>query len=106
VGVGNLPGMSEPSLSCITIYQLRVVPCGVSPLVWRRLLVASDTTIAELHEIFQSAFDWSGEHLHRFLSVFGRVRVEKAAFAKTVRRCMAIAILRIVLLKMGVYSTH
>ena len=35
--------------------------------MWRRLLVASDTTIAELHEILQSAFDWSGEHLHRFL---------------------------------------
>ena len=31
------------------------------------MLVASDTTIAELHEILQSAFDWSGEHLHRFL---------------------------------------
>ena len=30
VGVGNLPGMSEPSLSSITIYQLRVVLCGVS----------------------------------------------------------------------------
>ena len=59
--------MSEPSLSSITIYQLRVVLCGVSPLVWRRLLVASDTTIAELHEILQSAFDWSGERLHRFL---------------------------------------
>jgi hypothetical protein len=59
--------MSEPSISSITIYQLRVVLCGVSPLVWRRLLVTSDTSIAELHEILQSAFDWSGEHLHRFL---------------------------------------
>ena len=67
VGVGNLPDVSEPCLSSITIYQLRVVLCGVSPLVWRRLLVASDTTIAELHEILQSAFDWGGEHLHRFL---------------------------------------
>jgi Plasmid pRiA4b ORF-3-like protein len=66
VGVGNLSGMSEPSLSSITIYQLRVVLCGVSPLVWRRLLVASDTTIAELHEILQSALDWGGEHLHCF----------------------------------------
>lgn len=56
--------MSEPSVSSITIYQFRVVLCGVSPLVWRRLLVASDTSIAELHEILQSAFDWSGEHLH------------------------------------------
>jgi Plasmid pRiA4b ORF-3-like protein len=67
VGARNLPGMSEPSVLLTTIYQLRVVLCAVSPLVWRRLLVASDTSIAELHEILQSAFDWSGEHLHRFL---------------------------------------
>jgi hypothetical protein len=32
-----------------------------------RLLVASDTSIAEFHEFLQSAFDWSGEHLHRCL---------------------------------------
>ncbi len=49
------------------IYQLRVVLCGVSPLVWRRLLVVSTISIAELHEILQNAFGWSGEHLHRFL---------------------------------------
>src|SRR6202035_4549217 len=59
--------MPEPSVSSIAIYQLRVVLCGVSPLVWRRLLVVSTTSIAELHEIPQSAFGWSGEHLHRFL---------------------------------------
>ena len=41
------------------IYQPRVVLCGVSPLVWRRLLVISETSLAELHEILQSAFDWS-----------------------------------------------
>jgi hypothetical protein len=55
----------EPSVSSIAIYQLRVVLCGVSPLVWRRLLVVSTTSIAELHEILQNAFSWSGEHLHR-----------------------------------------
>jgi hypothetical protein len=43
------------------------VLCGVSPLVWRRLLVAGQTGLAELHGILQTAFDWSGEHLHRFL---------------------------------------
>jgi hypothetical protein len=59
--------MPEPSVSSIAIYQLRVVLCGVSPLVWRRLLVVSTTSIAELHEILQNAFGWSGEHLHRFL---------------------------------------
>jgi len=31
--------------------------CDVSPLVWRRLLVASDTRLAEPHEILQNAFD-------------------------------------------------
>jgi len=59
--------MPEPSVSSIAIYQLRVALCGVSPLVWRRLLVVSTTSIAELHEILQNAFGWSGEHLHRFL---------------------------------------
>jgi hypothetical protein len=59
--------MFEPSVSSIAIYQLRVVLCSVSPLVWRRLLVVSTTSIAELHEILQSAFGWSDEHLHRFL---------------------------------------
>jgi Plasmid pRiA4b ORF-3-like protein len=48
------------------LYQLRVVLCDVSPLVWRRLLIASETSVAELHEILQLAFDWSGMHLHRF----------------------------------------
>src|SRR5260370_3822676 len=59
--------MPEPSVSSIAIYQLRVVLCGVSPLVWRRLLVVSTTSIAELHEILQNAFGWSGEHLLGFL---------------------------------------
>ena len=47
-------------------YQLRVVLRNVSPLIWRRLLVRSDTSIAELHAILQTAMGWSGTHLHRF----------------------------------------
>ena len=58
--------MPEPSVSFPAIYQLRVVLCGVSPPVWRRLLVAIDTSLAELHEVLQYAFAWSDEHLHRF----------------------------------------
>jgi Plasmid pRiA4b ORF-3-like protein len=42
--------MPEPSAASVTIYQLRVALRGVSPLVWRRLLVASNTSLAELHE--------------------------------------------------------
>ena len=35
----------------LTGYQLRVVVRGVSPLIWRRLLVPADTTIAGLHAL-------------------------------------------------------
>jgi hypothetical protein len=48
------------------IYQLRLVLAGISPMIWRRLLVSSETTIAQFHHYIQVSFDWSGEHLHRF----------------------------------------
>ena len=48
------------------IYQLRVALRGVSPLIWRRLLVRSAITLAQLHDILQAAFTWSDYHLHRF----------------------------------------
>ena len=49
-----------------SIYQLRAVLRGISPLIWRRLLVRSDTTIVQLHEILQVVFGWDDMHLHRF----------------------------------------
>src|ERR1019366_6214647 len=48
------------------LYQLRVVLRDVSPLVWRRLLISSETSIAQLYEILLRAFAWSGEHVHLF----------------------------------------
>jgi len=50
-----------------TVYQLRLVIAGISPLIWRRLEVPADTTIAGLHAIIQTVFGWSGEHLHQFV---------------------------------------
>jgi len=52
-----------PSRSAI---QLRAVLCGISPLIWRRLLVASDTSIVQLHDVLQVAFGWEDMHLHGF----------------------------------------
>ena len=49
------------------VYQLRVVLRWVSPLIWRRLLVPADTSLAGLHDILQVVFGWSEEHLHRFV---------------------------------------
>ena len=49
------------------IYQLKVALRGISPLIWRRLLVHADTSIADLHHILQLVIGWTNSHLHRFL---------------------------------------
>ncbi len=64
--------MTEPALpSSPSAYQLRVVLRGLSPLVWRRLLVHPESTIAEFHLVLQASFGWSDDHLHRF-EIHGR----------------------------------
>ncbi|MDQ2805864.1 MAG: plasmid pRiA4b ORF-3 family protein [Chloroflexota bacterium] len=55
----------EPAAN-VPVYQLKVVLRDCSPLIWRRLLVSSDTTIAHLHAILQTALGWEDLHLHRF----------------------------------------
>src|SRR2546428_6134436 len=50
----------------LIIYQLPIVLRGISPLIWRRVLVHSHTTLAHLHTILQILFAWSDEHLHSF----------------------------------------
>jgi Plasmid pRiA4b ORF-3-like protein len=49
-----------------TIYQFHVWLRGISPLIWRRLLLRSDQSVADLHYALQLAFGWSDCHLHRF----------------------------------------
>ena len=48
-------------------YQLKIVLLGVSPMIWRRIKVSSDSTIADLHYIIQIVMGWKEEHLHQFL---------------------------------------
>jgi hypothetical protein len=62
--------MTSPTIP-LSIYQLRIVLRGISPLIWRRVLVPSKTTLAHLHTLLQILFAWSDEHLHSF-SVHGR----------------------------------
>ena len=58
----NLPGDS--------ICQLRAVLRGISPLIGRRLLIRSDSTTAQFHEVLQVAFGWEDRHLHRFQMIW------------------------------------
>jgi len=49
------------------VYQLRLRIKGVSPMIWRRLLVRGDSTIADLHFVIQIAFGWSDTYLNQFV---------------------------------------
>ena len=56
--------MPGPETFCV--YQFKVVLRGISPMIWRRLLLRSDHSIADLHYTIQIAMGWSDSHLHRF----------------------------------------
>ena len=51
----------------VLAYQLRVWLREISPAIWRRLLVRSDSTIADLHYILQITMGWTDFHLHQFI---------------------------------------
>ena len=48
------------------IYQLKVTLLGTMPPIWRRLLVPADLTLAQMHEVLQSAMGWQDCHMHEF----------------------------------------
>ncbi|MEG2263612.1 MAG: plasmid pRiA4b ORF-3 family protein [Acinetobacter sp.] len=48
------------------IYVIKIAVRGVSPMVWRRLRIAADTSLAALHFIFQIVQGWGDDYLHQF----------------------------------------
>ncbi len=59
--------MNNEIIPEVKIYQIRVYIRQISPLIWRRFLVRSDSTIADLHHTLQLVFGWGNFHLHQFL---------------------------------------
>lgn len=66
---GAVPGGpvrgSAPS-AADSVHRLKITLKGIRPPVWRRVEVASDTTLTELHDVIQVAFGWEDAHLHDF----------------------------------------
>jgi len=48
------------------ILQVKFWLTGISPMVWRRVLVPSGFTLRELHGVIQVAMGWEGIHLYDF----------------------------------------
>src|SRR5258708_26887332 len=49
-------------------YQVRIDLAGTEPALWRRLELASDLFLDQVHDIIQVAFGWNDSHLHCFSS--------------------------------------
>ncbi len=48
------------------IFQLKIRLLGISPMIWRRVLVPSSVTLLDLHGIMQVAMGWESIHLFQF----------------------------------------
>jgi hypothetical protein len=46
--------------------MLKVTLLGLDPPIWRRIALASDITLGELHHVLQEAMGWQHSHLHDF----------------------------------------
>ena len=53
------------------VYRLRIDLKGAKPPIWRRVEVPGDLTLAGLHEVIQTVFEWEGYHLHVFETGYG-----------------------------------
>ncbi len=51
----------------VEIYQLHILLLKISPAIWRRIHVRSDSILADLHRVIQLAMGWEDEHLNRFV---------------------------------------
>ena len=50
-----------------SILQLKVRLLGISPMIWRRVLVPESMSLHELHGVVQLAMGWEGIHLFEFV---------------------------------------
>lgn len=67
----KLPAKRKKSDGPAPVYQIKVSLRGATPPIWRRLEVPADISLAQLHEILQTAFDWEDSHMHVFETPFG-----------------------------------
>lgn len=65
------PSRRRPRRGDTVSYRVRIDLRGTKPPVWRRLELASDLHLDELHTVIQVAFDWSDTHLYLFASGSG-----------------------------------
>src|SRR5271157_3521197 len=82
------------------LLQLKMLLRDVHPAVWRRVRLADELSIAELHRVIQILMGWDDDHLHRF-RIHGRAwpRLRQCLYRRTElrrgRRCRATVVVRV-----------
>lgn len=59
-------GIRAAAKSLRSIYQLKVTLKGIRPPIWRRFLIASTASLADVHIVLQIVMGWTDSHLHEF----------------------------------------
>jgi hypothetical protein len=54
------------TLSSSEVYQIKITLTGTQPRIWRRLRVPATLTLAQFHDVLQTAIGWKNCHLHEF----------------------------------------
>jgi len=49
-----------------TVWRLTVRLTGIMPIIWRAILIRSDTRLSMLHRYLQAAMGWDERHLYAF----------------------------------------
>lgn len=60
---GTRPAFTSPKGP---ILQVKMRLIGISPMIWRRVLLPITWTLEELHGVIQAAMGWEGLHLYEF----------------------------------------
>ena len=50
----------------IKIYQFKIRLKEISPMIWRRFLIQSNSTLKDLHYVIQILMGWTNYHLNEF----------------------------------------
>ncbi len=62
---GRGPGKAPATVDKESVYQFKITLQGIEPPIWRRIQTRN-CTLADLHEIIQTAMGWEDAHLHQF----------------------------------------
>lgn len=54
------------AMSQLQAYQFKITLRGITPPIWRRILVSDRYSLFDLHIAIQSAMGWKDRHLHTF----------------------------------------